>query len=165
MRSYQHGDRVRVETIGDDGLPLVRYGFVGGLVGERGPVVVMLDGDLKNDMIVDRSEIQPVTITGLELRLQGTDLLDDPALRQGLVNLWSAEAEEAGLAIGTLRCIGAGVRDSRENRDYRMHYKDSILPRDVDIHSGIEHPRQPVAGASLGCLFRKRSQVFGRLPR
>ena len=114
MRRFQHGDRVRVETIGDDGLPLVRYGFVGGLVGERGPVVVMLDGDLKNDTIVDRSEIKPVTITNLELRLQGTDLLDDPALRQGLVNLWSAEAEEAGLAIGTLTCIGAGVRDSRE---------------------------------------------------
>jgi len=111
---FQHGDRVRVETIGDDGLPLVRYGFVGGLVGDQGPVVVMLDGDLKNDFIVDRSEIQPVTITNLELRLEGTDLLDDPALRQGLVNLWSAEAEEAGLAIGTLTCIGAGVRDSRE---------------------------------------------------
>ena len=44
---FQHGDRVRVETIGDDGLPLVRYGFVGGLVGDQGPVVVMLDGDLK----------------------------------------------------------------------------------------------------------------------
>jgi DNA helicase-2/ATP-dependent DNA helicase PcrA len=92
---FQQGDRVRVETIGDDGLPLVRYGFVGGLVGDRGPVVVMLDGDLKNDTIVDRSEIKPVTITNLELRLAGTDLLDDPALRQGLVNLWSAEAEEA----------------------------------------------------------------------
>jgi hypothetical protein len=111
---FQHGDRVRVETIGDDGLPLVRYGFVGGLVGERGPVVVMLDGDLKNDTIVDRSEIKAVSITNVELRLLGTDLLDDPSLRQGLVNLWSAEAEDAGLAIGTLTCIGDGVRDSSE---------------------------------------------------
>ena len=91
-----------------------RYGFVGGVVGDRGPVVVMLDGDLKNNTIVDRSEIEPVTITNVELRLLGTDLLDDPALRQGLVNLWSAEAEDAGLSIGTLNCIGAGVRDSRE---------------------------------------------------
>ena len=114
MNTYQHGDRVRVETIGDDGLPLVRYGFVGGLVGDRGPVVVMLDGDLKNNTIIDRSAIEPVTITNVELRLLGTDLLDDPSLRQGLVNLWSAEAEDAGLAIGRLNCIGAGVRDSRE---------------------------------------------------
>ena len=51
--TFQHGDRVRVETIGDDGLPLVRYGFVGGMVGDQGPVVVMLDGDLKSDTIVD----------------------------------------------------------------------------------------------------------------
>jgi hypothetical protein len=114
MNRFQQGDRVRVETIGDDGLPLVRYGFVGGLVGDRGPVAVMLDGDLKNDTIVDRSEIAPVTVTNVELRLLGTDLLDDPSLRQGLVNLWSAEAEEAGLSIGTLNCIGEGVRDSHE---------------------------------------------------
>ena len=40
------GDRVRWATIGDDGLPLVRYGFVGGVAGERGPVMVMLDGEL-----------------------------------------------------------------------------------------------------------------------
>lgn len=114
MRPFQHGDRVRVETIGDDGLPLVRYGFVGGLLGDRGPVVVMLDGDLKNNTIVDRSEIEAVSVTNVELRLLGTDLLDDPALRQGLVNLWTAEAEDAGLAIGTLTCIGEGVPDSLE---------------------------------------------------
>jgi hypothetical protein len=114
VRPFQHGDRVRVETIGDDGLPLVRYGFVGGLLGDRGPVVVMLDGDLKNNTIVDRSEIEAVSVTNVELRLLGTDLLDDPALRQGLVNLWTAEAEDAGLAIGTLTCIGEGVPDSRE---------------------------------------------------
>ncbi|MGH9134203.1 MAG: hypothetical protein ACRDZZ_09725 [Ilumatobacteraceae bacterium] len=114
MTSFQQGDRVRVEMIGDDGLPLVRYGFVGGLIGDRGPVVVMFDGDLKNNTIVDLSEIEPVTITNVELRLQGVDLIDDPSLRQGLVNLWSAEAEEAGLSIGTLNCIGSGVRDSRE---------------------------------------------------
>jgi hypothetical protein len=92
----------------------VRYGFVGGLLGDRGPVVVMLDGDLKNNTIVDRSEIEAVSVTNVELRLLGTDLLDDPALRQGLVNLWTAEAEDAGLAIGTLTCIGEGVPDSRE---------------------------------------------------
>ena len=33
----------------------------------------------------------PVTITSVELCLYGADLLNDPSLRQGLVNLWSAE--------------------------------------------------------------------------
>ena len=27
---YRPGDRVRFETTGDDGWPLIRYGFVGG---------------------------------------------------------------------------------------------------------------------------------------
>jgi hypothetical protein len=111
---FQQGDRVRVETIGDDGLPMVRYGFIGGVVGEDGPIVVMLDGDLKTTTIVDLAVIEPVTVTNVELRLSGTDLLDDPSLRQGLVNLWSAEAEDAGLSIGTLRCMGNGVHDGRE---------------------------------------------------
>ncbi len=35
-------------------------------------------------------------------------------LRQGLVNLWVAEAETAGLEIASLHCIGTGVRDSSD---------------------------------------------------
>ena len=35
------GDRIRYECTGDDGLPLVRYGFVGGVAGSDGPVVVI----------------------------------------------------------------------------------------------------------------------------
>lgn len=109
---FQHGDRIRLETTDEDGLPLVRYGFVGGFFDHR--VVVMLDGEIGDDRVVDLSQLEPVTITSVELRLNGADLLEDPALRQGLVNLWSAEAEEAGLEIGALHCMGNGVRDSSE---------------------------------------------------
>jgi hypothetical protein len=109
---FQAGDRVRWETTGDDGLPLVRYGFVGGCNGERSRVVVMLDGDLAGDTVVDYSQLERVTITTVELRLYGTDLLDDPSLRQGLVNLWAGEADQAGLEIRSLSCLGTGVRDS-----------------------------------------------------
>ena len=38
---FSLGDRVRWSTMGDDGLPLVRYGFVGGVASDAGPVVVM----------------------------------------------------------------------------------------------------------------------------
>lgn len=107
---FEPGDRVRWDTVGDDGFPLVRYGFVGGTNGDASKVVVMLDGDLKGDTVIDLSQLAPVTITNVELRLQGADLLDDPSLRQGLVNLWSAEAEQAGLEIVKLECLGAGVR-------------------------------------------------------
>lgn len=108
---FQPGDRVRWDTIGDDGLPLVRYGFVGTANHGSDRIVVMLDGDLSGDTVVDRSQLAPVSITTIELRLDGADLLDDPSLRQGLVNLWSAEADQAGLEIRSIECLGHGVRD------------------------------------------------------
>jgi hypothetical protein len=109
---FQAGDRVRWETTGDDGLPLVRYGFVGGCNGDSTRVAVMLDGDLAGDTVVDLHQLAPVTITNVELRLDGADLLDDPSLRQGLVNLWTGEADQAGLEIRSLAPLGTGVRDS-----------------------------------------------------
>lgn len=108
---FQPGDRVRWETTGDDGFPVVRYGFVGGSNGDGSKVAVMLDGELKGDCVVDLEQLEPVTITNVELRLTGNDLLDDPSLRQGLVNLWSAEADQAGLQIRSINCLGTGVRD------------------------------------------------------
>jgi hypothetical protein len=113
VTTFNHGDRVRWATVDDDGLPLVRYGFVGGVTGTNGPVVVMLDGELGGD-VINPSEIEPVHMSNVTLILTGTDLLDDPSLRQGLVNLWVAEAETAGLEIASLNCIGTGVPDSND---------------------------------------------------
>lgn len=111
---FKPGDRVRMETTGDDGLPLVRYGFVGGVAGSQGPIVVMLDGELGGD-VVDLGDLQPVTITTVELCLQGADLIDDPELRRGLVALWHAEADQAGLSVEALHPIGDGLRDSSDS--------------------------------------------------
>ena len=113
MTTFNHGDRVRWATVDDDGLPLVRYGFVGGVTGTNGPIVVMLDGELAGD-VINPTEIEPVHMSNVTLTLSGTDLLDDPSLRQGLVNLWVAEAETAGLEIAALHCIGSGVRESSD---------------------------------------------------
>ena len=113
VNNFGHGDRVRYSTMGDDGFPLVRYGFVGEVSDNGGPVVVMFDGELGGEL-VDPSEIEPVHLSNVTLVLAGSDLLDDPSLRQGLVNLWAAEAETAGLEIAGLQCIGTGVRDSTE---------------------------------------------------
>lgn len=112
---FDPGDRVRYETVGEDGFPLVRYGFVGGQTHHCGPVVVMLDGELGGD-VVDLDAIQPVSISNVTLKLDGSDLLDDPELRQGLVQLWHAEAEDAGLQIAAIHPVrsGLGVRDSSE---------------------------------------------------
>lgn len=105
--TFLPGDRIRYECTGDDGWPLVRYGFIGGVAASGGPVVVMLDGELAGD-VVNLAQVQPVTITTVELCLQGTDLVDDPELRRGLVSLWHAEADTAGLDIDTMSAIGDG---------------------------------------------------------
>jgi hypothetical protein len=109
---FQPGDRVKWKTTGDDGLPLVRYGFVGGCNGEGNRVAVMFDGQLKGDTVLDLDQLAAVTITNVELHLHGVDLLDDPSLRQGLVSLWSAEADQAGLQIRAVNPLGTGVRDT-----------------------------------------------------
>ena len=114
MTRFRAGDRIRIECTGDDGLPLVRYGFVGGIPTGPGPIVVMLDGDLSGS-IVDPASVKAVELTTVELRLNGSDLLEDPDLRRGLVRLWQAEADDAGLDVGGLRPIGDGLRDSSDS--------------------------------------------------
>lgn len=111
MTSLRAGDRIRVRSTGDDGLPLVRYGFVGGLMGPGGPVVVMLDGELGGD-VIELHEVEVVSVENVELHLQGDDLLDDPDLRRALVAMWRAEADLAGIAVDSLTCLGDGLSDS-----------------------------------------------------
>ncbi len=113
MPGFRHGDRIRYATTGDDGFPVVRYGFIGGVTGGNGPVVIMLDGELGGD-VVDAATLQPVHISNVTLTLEGSDLLEDPSLRQALANMWVAEAESAGLQIASMQHIGTGVRDSSQ---------------------------------------------------
>jgi hypothetical protein len=108
------GDRVRIETMADDGLPMVKYGFVGGVAGSDGPIVVMLDGELGGD-VVDLCHVQLVSITNVELCLAGSDLMYEPHLRRGLVALWHAEADTAGLDVDALHPLGDGLRDSNDS--------------------------------------------------
>ena len=109
MSALRDGDRIRIELNDDDGMPLIRYGFVAGVPHGVGPIVVMLDGDLSGT-IVDPSEVRRVELTTVELCLRGEDLIDDPELRRGLVGLWQAEADAAGLDVGGVRPIADGLR-------------------------------------------------------
>lgn len=98
--TFEQGDRVRCTTTGDDGLPLVRYGFVRSVELDT-TVVVMFDGDIAGEP-VGAVHVELVSITSIELRLDGADLLEDPDLRRGLTPLWQAEAEEAGLDVDSV---------------------------------------------------------------
>ena len=110
--TFRHGDRVRWSTTDGDGFPLVRYGFVGGADGTGRRVFVMLDGELQGDA-VDAGQLQPVSVTTVELRLDGAGLLGDADLRPGLVRLWEAEAESAGLDLGEIQRFGEGWPDGQ----------------------------------------------------
>jgi hypothetical protein len=107
---YSLGDRVRVSLTAEDGLPLVRYGFVRSVADTSGPVVVMFDGEIGVEEI-GLDQLEPVTVTSLDLRLEGGDgLLDHPELRRGLAPLWQAEAEDAGLDVdGMVHLNGDGA--------------------------------------------------------
>jgi hypothetical protein len=41
--------------------------------------------------------------------------MHDPALRRGLVALWHAEADSAGIDVDSLHALGDGLRDSSES--------------------------------------------------
>ena len=111
--NYTSGDRVRVETIGDDGLPLVRYGFVSGQNVNGGPLAVLLDGELRPSVFA-QEVVQPVSIANVVLSLNGADLFDDPALRTGLLALWQGEVDTAGLAVEQLSPIQCNCPHERE---------------------------------------------------
>lgn len=139
MTIFHHGDRIRYATTDDDGFPVARYGFIGGVGSDDGPVVVLLDGELGGS-VVDLSCVEPVTICTVALTLSGSDLLDDPDLRVGLVNLWAAEAEEAGLQIAALHPLGSGLRDSADgyvlaelsSGGEQYSLRASLTPGDLD---------------------------------
>ena len=107
MTQFLDGDRIRLTTTGEDGLPQVLYGYVGGAT-DDGRLFVMLDAQI-GSCIVGVDEVEAVHIGNLSLRLGGTDLLDDPTLRQALVEMWRAEAESAGLQIGGIEYLGTGA--------------------------------------------------------
>jgi hypothetical protein len=100
------GDRVRVSNLGDGGLPEVRYGWVESV--DRLRATVLFDGEITPEQ-VHLGTVQPVEVTTVQLVLPGRDLLDDEELRSGLVKMWQAEADLAGLAVDTLQAFGVGM--------------------------------------------------------
>ncbi len=136
--TFQPGDRVRWDSLGDDGLPLTRYGFVGGFAGSSDTFVVMLDGDVSGDTVIDRDQLAHVHITNVEVQLSGVDILDDSSLRRAIVNLWSAEADQAGLEIASIE-ISDGEIDSDDVLGFalaklRSAGENYVLRASVQLH-------------------------------
>ena len=104
-RSFRSGQRVRVSTVDTDGLPMVRYGTVGADADSNGRTAVIYD-NLEGSELVNASEIELLDLDLIELRLAGTDLLNDTSLRAGLAELWRAEVARAGLVVATLFPMG-----------------------------------------------------------
>lgn len=99
------GDRVRFSALDEGGIPEVRYGWVESVEGLH--ALVLFDGELTPN-VVHRGTVQPVEVTTVQLVLAGRDLLDQGELRRGLVKMWQAEADLAGLAVDGLEDYGDG---------------------------------------------------------
>ena len=147
--TFVPGDRVRWRFEGDDGLPMVRYGFIGDAPMPTGEVQVVFDDELRAKY-VPLGHLDPVTITSVTLQLRGGDLIDDPDLRKGLVNLWQAEAESAGLEVSGMRCLGHGIQEtpwswalaevtSGGERYVVRAWETSNSPRTVNVRAGSLH--------------------------
>lgn len=133
------GSRVRVSTVDDEGIPIVRYGTVGADHRGDGPVVVVYD-DLAGSDLVDVSEIVSVDYDSIELRFRGTDLAHDVELRRGLAAMWRAEADIAGLALHALFPLGddgSGVPDGGTSwtlAEFTVHGTTHIVRATLDAH-------------------------------
>jgi hypothetical protein len=142
--TFSSGDRVRIETVGDDGLPLIRYGFVGGVAGRDGPVVVMLDGELGGD-VVDLGQLKPVAVNTVELSLSGADLFEDPSLRAGLV----AQQRFVGTGradVGRRTVRGAGDSPAERAGD-RAYPRRPPYPLGDALTTDLSHRRAESAKA------------------
>lgn len=105
---FQVGDRVIHDALDADGIPMSRYGFVKSAAGSDGELTVMFDNEIRAES-VNRQQLKLVTATTVELRLEGNDLIREVELRKGLLSLWLAEADTAGLDIDCWHPMGEGV--------------------------------------------------------
>jgi hypothetical protein len=96
--SFRSGQRIRISTVDDTGLPIIRYGTVGADSLPNNPIIVLYDDALGSDM-VNIAEITSLDLDVIELQLMGADLLSDPQLRAGLAELWRAEVSRAGIHV------------------------------------------------------------------
>ena len=78
---------------------------------ESGPGPVMFDEQIDVEH-VSRQRLKIVSATTVELHLEGTDLITTADLRRGLLSLWLAEADTAGLDIDCWHPMGDGVNDA-----------------------------------------------------
>ena len=131
--NWQPGDRVRVSHDDSDGLPEYLYGFIEELSEASDAAVVLLDDEIR-PVRVRLSDLAPIGITTVELSLDSHDLcrsLDaDAAQRKGLVSMWQAEADQAGLAVERIVPLGAdgsGLHDDIDGWSL------------AEVHAGGEH--------------------------
>jgi len=110
---FRTGDRVRVTRRSPEGTPAFEYGFLERIDDGRTHAVVLLDDDLRPQRVA-LADIAPIEIATVELCIDTKNMetapAGEPALRDELVVLWQAEAEQAGIDIERLVALPTGSR-------------------------------------------------------
>jgi hypothetical protein len=103
------GDRVRVHRTDEAGMAVFVYGYLDRVDHEKDYAFVFVDDELRASHCPLR-DVQPVQITTVEVRFDSSELClalaHNPPLRRGLVFMWQAEAELAGIELDRLEPLG-----------------------------------------------------------
>ncbi len=103
------GDRVRVRRTDGDGIDHMVYGYLDRIDHEKGYAFVFVDDELRASHCV-LGDVDPVEIITVEVRFDSSELClalaHNPPLRRGLVFMWQAEAELAGISVERLEFLG-----------------------------------------------------------
>lgn len=103
------GDRVRVRRTDGEGLGHVVYGYLDRVDAEKGYAFVFVDDELRASHCV-LHDVDAVEIGNVEVRFDSSELClalaHNPHLRRGLVFMWQAEAELAGISVERLEFLG-----------------------------------------------------------
>lgn len=103
------GDRVRVQRTDLDGLNHVVYGYLDRVDSEKGYAFVFVDDELRASHCA-LHDVEAVEVGTVEVRFDSSELClalaRKPQLRRGLVFMWQAEAELAGISFEQLELLG-----------------------------------------------------------
>ena len=150
---FRTGDRVRVTRRSPDGAHVFEYGFLERIDSGRTHAIVLLDDELSPQRVA-LADIAPIAIATVELCIDTNHMetapSGEPALRDELVVLWQAEAEQAGINVESLIILPMGSRAGLDTWAlaelhaggvrFLLRARFTVAPPTVHVHAVPHYP-------------------------
>jgi len=151
---FRTGDRVRVTRKSPEGAPAFEYGFLERIDDGRTHAVVLLDDELSPQRVA-LADIAPIEIATVELCIDTNNMetapSGEPALRDELIVLWQAEAEQAGIDVESLVALPTGSRADLDTWAlaelhaggvrFLLRARFAVSPPTVHVHAVPHYPQ------------------------